>query len=445
MHLGMDIATTINGGAGNTLRNLCTIMAGASPATPPFQIQATASLKEGAPSPSPGGGRPTEWLLQALSSGDPTTVTNAVSYTFAQPNDNWLVALWTDGIAAEYEPGITTAVTLTGFADHTVTGIDVLYGFEQPVITSEEEGDLIIRDLLVKDYPILLRVSPIVSPASLAISGPTAGRVDTTHSFTATVDPITVTVPITYTWQATGQSAVTNTESLTVTDRVSFTWATGGSKTITVTARNEDGPATSTHLVTIYEPPVADFAAVPTSGIAPLTVAFTNTSQGEFGTSLWDFGDGVTSTRHSPSHTYTVPGAYTVTLTVSGPGGAGSMTRSNFVTVYEPVNASFTASPTSGTPPLTVAFTNTSTGDYADSLWQFGDGVTSTLESPTHTYATVGTYTVTLTVAGPGGTGVEMKDGYITVKLFNAYLPLVTRDREATSLQRVIWGRSTPK
>ena len=47
-----------------------------------------------------------------------------------------------------------------------VTGIDLLHGFQQPITSSEEGGDLVIHDLLVKDYPIILRVSPIVSPAS---------------------------------------------------------------------------------------------------------------------------------------------------------------------------------------------------------------------------------------------------------------------------------------
>jgi PKD repeat protein len=375
-------------------------MAGASPATLPFQLQ--------------------------------TTVTNTVSCTFALPNDNWLVALWTDGIAAEFDPGVTATITLPGFTDHTVIGIDVLHSFEQPIVTSEEDDDLVIHELLVKDYPILLRVSPIVSPASLAIGGPTEGRVHTPYTFTATVDPITVTMPITVSWEGTGRLAVTHAESLTVTDRVSFTWATGGSKTITVTAGNEGGAVTITHLVTIYELPVADFAAVPTSGITPLTVAFTNTSQGEFGTSLWAFGDGVTSTLHSPSHTYTIPGAYTVTLTVGGPGGVHPMARGSYVTAYEPVNAGFTATPTIGKPLLLVGFANTSTGDYTDSVWQFGDGVTSTLESPSHTYRAVGTYSVTLSIDGPGGTDLETRADYIAVEPFNVYLPLVTREAPQT-------------
>ena len=136
MHLGMDIVAGFGGSVPvegdqhaevRVARNLSTIMAGARAANLPVQIQ--------------------------------SSVTNTVSYTFSLPGDNHLVALWTNGIATEYDPGITATVTLPGFVDHTVTGVDVLHGFEQPVIASEEDGNLVIRNLLVKDYPIILRLS----------------------------------------------------------------------------------------------------------------------------------------------------------------------------------------------------------------------------------------------------------------------------------------------
>jgi PKD repeat protein len=63
--------------------------------------------------------------------------------------------------------------------------------------------------------------------------------------------------------------------------------------------------------------------------------------------------------------------------------------------------ASFDAAPTTGTVPLTVVFTNTSSG-YDMSLWELGNGVTSTLDSPTYTYSMPGTYTVKLTVSKSG-------------------------------------------
>jgi len=165
-----------------------------------------------------------------------------------------------------------------------------------------------------------------------------------------------------------------------------------------------------------------------------LTVVFTNTSGGEYAASLWDFGDGVTSTLQSPTHTYTTAGVYTVTLTLGGPGGTDTLTCPRLITVYAPVQAAFTAWPTSGVAPLTVVFTATSTGDYTASLWDFGDRVTSALESPTNTYTRTGVYTVALTVSGPGGSDTERKTEYIIVSEpapheHSVYLPLILRNR----------------
>ncbi len=77
--------------------------------------------------------------------------------------------------------------------------------------------------------------------------------------------------------------------------------------------------------------------------------------------------------------------------------------------------ASFCATPTTGTAPLTVTFADTSKGSITDWQWSFGDGGTSTTPQPTHTYATAGTYTVSLTVTGPGGANTATKTGYIVV------------------------------
>jgi parallel beta-helix repeat protein len=94
--------------------------------------------------------------------------------------------------------------------------------------------------------------------------------------------------------------------------------------------------------------------------------------------------------------------------------------------VYIPVQASFVAEPITGLSPLVVIFANTSKGDYVTSLWRFGDGVTSTVQSPTNTYTAVGGYTVTLTVEGPGGVDTEVKERYITVQ-HGVYLPVILR------------------
>jgi hypothetical protein len=84
--------------------------------------------------------------------------------------------------------------------------------------------------------------------------------------------------------------------------------------------------------------------------------------------------------------------------------------------VVAPPVANFTATPTVGPKPLTVQFTDQSTGEITARSWIFGDGSASGETNPTHTYLQTGTYTVTLIVFGPGGNDSEVKTAYITVK-----------------------------
>lgn len=83
--------------------------------------------------------------------------------------------------------------------------------------------------------------------------------------------------------------------------------------------------------------------------------------------------------------------------------------------------ANFTASPTSGVAQLEVDFTDSSTGVPTSWLWNFGDSGTSTSQNPTHTYASPGTYTVSLTATNDLGSDTEIKTGYITVSLATIY------------------------
>jgi uncharacterized repeat protein (TIGR01451 family) len=148
-------------------------------------------------------------------------------------------------------------------------------------------------------------------------------------------------------------------------------------------------------------PPHADFSASPLAGLMPLTVNFTNTSTGDYVAAAWNFGDGATGTLLNPTHVYTQSGKFTVTLMISGSGGINAITRTNYITAYAQVHALFDAVPLEGSVPFTVGFTNTSTGDFTDVLWDFDDGVTSTLLNPTHTYSLDGRYTTTLTISNP--------------------------------------------
>jgi len=169
-------------------------------------------------------------------------------------------------------------------------------------------------------------------------------------------------------------------------------------------------------------PPTASFTGSPTNGTAPLTVTFTDSSVGSITNRAWTFGDGGTSntTATSVQYTYNAAGTNTVRLIVSGLGGSATNTRSGYIVVSSagpppPPVASFSGSPTNGFAPLTVAFTDTSTGSITNRFWDFGDTTTTnvTTNGVSHTYA-AGTNDVTLVVSGAGGSSTNTKSGYIT-------------------------------
>lgn len=83
-------------------------------------------------------------------------------------------------------------------------------------------------------------------------------------------------------------------------------------------------------------PPVSSFTATPTSGQAPLQVAFTDTSTGTPTSWAWDFGDGGTSTAQNPTYTYAAAGSYTATLTASNAGGPDATPATASITVTAP-------------------------------------------------------------------------------------------------------------
>ena len=80
----------------------------------------------------------------------------------------------------------------------------------------------------------------------------------------------------------------------------------------------------------------------------------------------------------------------------------------------DPPSANFSVSTTSGYIPLIVNFTDESSGNITSWNWNFGDGATSTIQNPSHTYATEGTYSVSLSVSGPDGSDTESKNDFIT-------------------------------
>jgi gliding motility-associated-like protein len=126
----------------------------------------------------------------------------------------------------------------------------------------------------------------------------------------------------------------------------------------------------------------------------PMTININNTSL--YGTSYsWDFGDGTISTVKNPSYTYFQPGAYRVTLSVTGPGG--TTVKSQLITTYATPKSSFEIAPNLVyVNDEKVRYFNLSQGaDYY--LWEFGDGDTSKTKDPFHKYMKEGEFDITLT------------------------------------------------
>lgn len=164
--------------------------------------------------------------------------------------------------------------------------------------------------------------------------------------------------------------------------------------------------ATATGQVTVFPSPEALFTVTPTQLQMPeREVSIVNQTAGSNWDYLWEFGDGTTSTeQHPDAHLYPGSGTYQIRLTVTNGQCTSVATQEVFINPMIP-QIDYGATPTSGCPPLTVSFTN-GTLDATAYLWEFGDGMKSQEQTPTHTYLTPGTYTVKLTATGPGGTSI---------------------------------------
>jgi hypothetical protein len=138
---------------------------------------------------------------------------------------------------------------------------------------------------------------------------------------------------------------------------------------------------------------------------APVT--FTNLNPAVL-SCTWNYGDGTTGTSTAASHThaYANPGLYTVTLEATDATGTETLVRTNLVVVYNKPSVGFTMTPNTGTAPLTVTFSNTTT-DATYYRWSFMANVTNTLysneQNPTFTYTNAGTYHVALRGYNEGG------------------------------------------
>lgn len=186
------------------------------------------------------------------------------------------------------------------------------------------------------------------------------------------------------------------------------TYLEPGFYTVTLKATNANGTTTvvKESFISVYQKPQTAFQVSSQTGCTPASIQFTDATVSYEGNTIkswkWDFGDGgVASTEQNPTYVYERPGSYTVTLTVTNDKGCSALqTKPNYIDIVKGVTPRFSnTQQTVCTPPVSIAFTNTSTGPETLSyLWDFGNGKTSTEKNPVNLYENVGSYAVKLIV-----------------------------------------------
>ena len=269
-------------------------------------------------------------------------------------------------------------------------------------------------------HSVTVSAAPVAPTAafSFAPTSPVAGQ-------TVTFTDASTGSPTGWSWTF-GDGGTSTAQSPT------HAYATAGTYTVTLTASNAAGTSSPvTHSVTVSAAPVAPTAAfsfAPTSPVAGQTVTFTDASTGSPTGWSWTFGDGGTSTAQSPTHAYATAGTYTVTHTASN--AAGTSTPVTHGVTVSTASSTLAAHFTSRVTGQSVLFTDTSTGNPTFWAWDFGDGQTSSVQLPTHTYATAGTYTVTLKVTNNSGSNTVSATTVVAAAApqagFNALRPAAT-------------------
>jgi PKD repeat protein len=326
-------------------------------------------------------------------------------------------------------------VKFTDTSTGSVTGWSWAFGnnatsaAQSPAYTYQTAGDYIVVLTATgpggsDDHSVTIKVTeaPLVAGFTTSVlEGPAPLNVRFTDTSTGRVTD--------WSW-AFGNGATSTAQS------PAYTFASAGEYPVVLIVTGPAGTATSRQTIRVVDaPPVASFSQNVTSGTAPLTVLFTDTSTGSVASWNWSFGDGGTATTKNAAWTYTTAGTYTVTLTAQGPGGSNTVTKSALIKVNlapVPLAADFRANVVTGVAPLDVSFTNLTTGAATSYAWTFGDGGTSTLQTPTHRYTVPGTYRVSLTATGAAGSHTATKDAYIRVDAPTGQPSLVIESGEVT-------------
>jgi len=188
---------------------------------------------------------------------------------------------------------------------------------------------------------------------------------------------------------------------------------TPGAYPVTLQVSNAGGSSFTTkpaHIIVLASP-AANFSTT----VNNLNVQTNNLSTNAT-SYLWNFGDGTPpSNATAPSHSYVLPGTYTIRLTATNE--CGQSVKEISVTVTSPISAAFSAATIQGCAPLTVTFNDQSTGNITGWMWSFEGGTpaTSTAQHPTVTYTQPGSYNVSLTASSGSLQNSTQQTDYIVV------------------------------
>lgn len=303
-------------------------------------------------------------------------------------------------------------------------------------------GSLVIGDVLSDTHIITITAAPPQPPTDVVIDGLVNGLVDTNYTFTALVNPVTTTQPITYHWQATGQSEVmTATNALSHT--TSFTWDSPGTKTISVTATNSGGAVTNTHRITINasSEPVIDVTIDGImTGLIQSDYTFTATVSPMTATQpityRWQAGEQAEETHTDQGETdsiilsWNLPGTQVITVTATNNGGFAVQTHTVTINAISPDNVIINGPTTGG---INTAYTFTATvSPITASLpmtytWSPPPDDGQGMSLVTYTWATTDTKTIGVTATNVGGTVSSTHIIMIDVAIRRVYLPLILK------------------
>jgi PKD repeat protein len=228
--------------------------------------------------------------------------------------------------------------------------------------------------------------------------------------------------PVTFTDISTNNPSswlwIIGTDTLTQQNPVYY-FTNSGYHSVKLIACNKYGKSsiTKTNIIEILDAPVADFyCSDSTGGIGSGgdQITFYDNSNGIVNSWLWDFGDGNNSTIQNPDYLYSSTGLYDVKLIISDGYNVDSITKINLIDIGIPPIANYNASSDTTIIGNSIQFTNQSV-NAVSYFWDFGDGITSTLQNPTHSYNLVGNYTVKLLAANNYGTDSIVHSNIINV------------------------------